>query len=307
MRAGRLGLVVALAVAVTALAASLVAVSATAAYTSAPSAEVFASRVFSTAAIPPGATATATLRSTFLSYDAASVGPRKGLTDVHALYLVDESPDAVIDYVRSHPPAHGRVTGSEHVAVFTTMAIGTVVVTLPVSPPHEYLAMLDYDVARVRGGETELRVDSQTVWEPLRPAVELAPDRGVVVHVTGYEKIGNPRTNSRGPVTVTLAGKEAGTFVKALNSLPLGSGGCWEDPIDYTIQIVPKGKATPVFIARACGKGTLLVTVDGKTSAGNEPFPPLYDAGCSLFEAVKALLPRSAAGTRRLRCHSNVA
>jgi len=168
-------------------------------------------------------------------------------------------------------------------------------VSLPVSGPHDYLAELAYYFQPVgtTGDETEIRVDSQTVWEPSRPAGELAPAGGIV-EVTGYSLI-SAASPSSGPVTVQLNRARANALRAAVDALPLGPQAfCHENSLLYRVIFRPaKGSASLFEVdGWACG-ATVVVTKHGRAMA------PLYDATCSLLRAVGGVLPSNqAAGTR---------
>ena len=87
-----------------------------------------------------------------------------------------------------------------------------------VSGQHEYLAELVYEFALVGDtNETEIRVDSQTVWEPSRSAAEQAPAGGIV-EVTGFSQTSDADPSS-GPVTVQVNRAQARALRAALNAL----------------------------------------------------------------------------------------
>ena len=135
--------------------------------------EAFAQMVLGEASIPPSARLTSHIASSWLRSPIEMPG-FSDLIDVHRLYLVDELPVSVESYVETHLPKGAKVTSDET----DSRPAGTVtgfVVSLPISGPHECLAQLGYEIVFVAGtDDTELRVDSQTVWLPSRSAGELA-------------------------------------------------------------------------------------------------------------------------------------
>jgi hypothetical protein len=168
-------------------------------------------------------------------------------------------------------------------------------VSFRVSGPHEHFAGLAYYFQPVgtTGEETEIRVDSQAVWEPSRSAAELAPAGGTV-EVTGFSLLSTTKASS-GPVTVRLSVARADKLRAAVNALPLGPPpSCMEDALLYRI-VFRSTKGTPASL-EADGWGcsaVVLVAEHGRSMA------PLSDVTCSLLHAVLAVLPAGAAeGTR---------
>ncbi|MGA2530437.1 MAG: hypothetical protein ABSG36_14925 [Acidimicrobiales bacterium] len=120
-----------------------------------------------------------------------------GLIDLHRFYLVDELAGAVEGYVQVHLPKGAQVTISTGFGTAPTGGSSGYAVSLPVSGPHQHLAELVYYFQPVgtMGDETEIRVDSQTVWEPSRSAEELAPSGGIV-EVIGFSQTGGVDSTS---------------------------------------------------------------------------------------------------------------
>ena len=214
------------------------------------------------------------------------------LIDLHRLYLVNELPDSVQNYLQTHLPKGAKVITTGGGPTGATTAL---VVSLSVAGPHEYLAQLAYEFASVGPSKvTEIRVDSQTVWVPSRPPGELAPAGGIV-EVTGYSRISAASLSSR-LVTVQLNRAQAKALRAAVNALPLGpSASCMENSLLYRIVFRPaKGSASSFEV-----DGWLCVAGVGVTKHGRA-MAPLHDATCSLLHAVAGVLPRNkAAATRR--------
>ena len=148
------------------------------------SAKQFALRVLNKASLPPHARLTTKDVSRSLGRPLETPG-LGDLIDLHRLYLVNELPDSVQNYVETHLPKGAKVISTMLDGGQTAATTG-LVVSLSVAGPHEYLAQLAYEFASVGPSKvTEIRVDSQTVWLPSRPPGELAPAGGIV-EVTGY-------------------------------------------------------------------------------------------------------------------------
>ncbi len=251
----------------------------------------FALRVQGEATVPPGARSTHKVLCGWLLHAASSVGI-SGLTDLHKLYLVAKSPDEVESYLEAHL-RHGAKATSSGNGSSPQCTEEDVEVSLPTSGNNEYLAQLVYTFSPVGTG-SELRIDSQTVWVPNRPAGEVAPTEGVM-EVTGFSQISDARGSS-GPVTVRVSNSEAATIRRVFNALPRGPRVlCTEDSILFEITIRSKAGGPPFFTADGdeCGD-TVAVTEHQET------VPPLHDRNCSLLRAVAKLLPPKAKSTREM-------
>lgn len=249
----------------------------------------FALRVLKEATIPAGARETHKVACGFLSAPATSLAIGD-FTDLHKLYLVPESVDQVENYVEDHL-AHGAKVTSTGNGSGPQCSDEDVEVTLPLSGENEYLAELIYTFAPIGTG-SELRVDSQTVWVPNRPAGEVAPNGGLM-EVTGFSAISDARASS-GAVTVRLTNSQAQGIRTDFDVLPRGPRVfCLEDSLVFEITVRSKAGLPPFFTADgdSCGATVLVSDHDGN-------LPPLYDRDCSLLKAVARLLPPQAEGTR---------
>src|ERR1017187_6386436 len=236
----------------------------------------FALRVLREASVPPHAGLTTkdvsgSLGRVFETPDVVS------MIDLHRFYLVDELAGTVEGYVGAHLPKGAQWTTSTGFGTAPTGGAMGYAVSLPVSGPHDYFAELAYYFQPVgtTGDETEIRVDSQTVWEPSRSAGELAPTGGIV-EVTGFSKVSI--FGSSGPITVRLDNTQTRALRAVLNALPLApsASGCHEDALLYRITFRPRAGAASSFQADgwACPP-VVLVTEHGRSMA------PLSDAECS--------------------------
>jgi hypothetical protein len=222
----------------------------------------------------------------------------EGLIDLHRFYVVDELAGAAEIYVAAHLPKGAAVAISTSGGTAPTGGSEGYAVSLPVSGPHEYLAWLAYYFQPVGtgGDETEIRIDSQTVWEPRRSAGELAPAGGIV-EVTGFSQTSGANPSSV-PVTFQLNRKQARALRAAFNALPLGPpascGGTQDLPL-YRIVFRPTTRSAALFEAEAgtCTPADVVVTTHGSE------MPPLYDRTCSLLRAVVAVLPAGKADATR--------
>ena len=140
---------------------------------------------------------------------------------------------------------------------------------------------------------TEIRVDSQTVWEPSRSAGELAPTGGIV-EVTGFSKVSI--FGSSGPITVRLDNTQTRALRAVLNALHLR-------PPSRVVMRMPFSTGSPS--ARGRGRHyhsrptvglvrpwSLSHNMDGTWRRSLTP-------DCSLLRAVVDVLPpHEAKGTR---------
>ncbi len=248
----------------------------------------FALRVLKQATIPPGARSTRKLLCGLLAHAASSIAI-SDLTDLHKLYLLAKSPDDVKSYVESHLRHGAKVTSSGN-GGSPQCTEEDVEVSLPTSGSNEYFAQLIYSIAPVRSG-SELRIDSETVWVPNRPAEEVAPTGGVM-EVTGFSQ-SSAMEGSSGPVKVALGNPQAAAIRNVFNALPRAPRVlCTEDSVLFEITIRSKAGLPPFFTADGdeCGD-TVFVTEHQET------LPSLHDRNCSLLRAVAKLLPPKAKST----------
>ena len=256
------------------------------------SAKPFALSVLNEAVLPPHARLTTKDVSRSLGRPVETPG-LGDLIDLHRLYLVNGLPDSVQSYVETHLLKGAKVI-TTMLGSGQTGATTGLVVSLSVAGPHAYLAQLAYEFASVASSNvTEIRVDSQTVWEPSRPPGELAPAGGVV-EVTGYSRI-SAASSSSGPVTVQLSRAQAKALRAAVNALPLGpTASCMENSLLYRIVFRPEKRSASSFEVDgwSCVAG-VGVTKHGRAMA------PLYDATCSLLHAVAGVLPSNRAAATR--------
>lgn len=251
----------------------------------------FAHHVLAQAPVPPGGQPTQvaeTLSPGWIRGSMTQPGVQ-GVVTLARRFLFDDTPSAVMGYVRNHLPAgaHAFSTGDE-----TGMA-ETLTVQLPVNGPHEYLAVLSYVVGPTDTTQThsELRVGAETVWVPSRPPAERAPPGGIVT-VTGYRHVSAP-DGSTGPVTAVAPAASGRRIIELLDALPRAPRSfCMESESMFVISVRPHHGAPPSMVARTSGcANALAVTVKGRR------FPMVSQRGCTLLRDVAALLPPTATAT----------
>jgi hypothetical protein len=247
--------------------------------------------VLGQATVPPGVQPTNTVVSSWLE-QAAQAPDVPGLIDLHELYLVDEPPNAVVNYVKAHLRV-GAVAGTG-TSNSPNSSATDVVISLPISGPNEYLSEVTYDAVPDGSSGAELRVDAQVVWLADRPAQEDAPS-DALVDVVGFSRISLDQGSS-GRVAVELSGRRTTELRKVLDALPLApQPTCMEDSLIYQIVFRPGPGLRPSFEADGyeCG-ATVLVTESGRSMS------PLHDTDCSLLRAVIGILPAHEANGTRL-------
>ena len=232
----------------------------------------FALRVLREAGIPPHARLTTKDVSGALGQVFETPGVA-GLIDVHRFYLVDELAGTVESYVEAHLPKGARWTTSTGFGTAPTGGKWLTQSRCRSPVPHDYLPSLPTASNRSARRQTEIRVDSQTVWEPSRSGGELAPAGGIV-EVTGFSEVSI--FGSSGPVTARLDNTQTETLRAVLNALPLApsASGCHEDALLYRITFRPRAGAASSFEADgwACPR-VVVVTEHGRNMA------PLSDGG----------------------------
>lgn len=251
----------------------------------------YAQQVLAAAIIPPGARSTTTVDSDFLKQAFETPG-MEDLIDIHALYAIEELPNAVETFVKTHVPSGAKATGTGTLGSPQGSADG-IEVSMPTSGPNENFAQLVYVIVADGANSTEFRIDAQVVWVPNRSAAELAPSNAVV-ELTGFTQtsLANP---SSGPVAIELSGAQANALETVVNSLPLAPHPfCMEDALLYRIVFRPAAASSQSFELDGyeCVR-TVLVLQDGKELS------PLSDASCYLLRAVIDLLPAGKADATR--------
>jgi hypothetical protein len=229
--------------------------------------------------------------SILLKQPLSSVSSNRGI-DLHRLYLVDELPSLVETFIRSNLNPEEEVSLSGWVGPSPSTA-DELVVSLPISGPHEYLAQIVYGIVPVGTSASEVRVDAQTIWEPKRSSKELISSHSGV-DLTGYARTSFV-TNALGPVAIKLDHTQAKRVTTIADDLPLAPlPACMESAIFYKLVFRSTEGSDTTFELEgtSCGS-TVLVTRNGQRLS------PLHDGTCSLLHAVIALLPRNKAnGTR---------
>lgn len=251
-------------------------------------AQAFAREVLGIAPVPAGATVWRGAPPTALA-SVLSVGVEP-LTDLHELYAVTVPPSAAGIVARL--PSGAAVTTSWNGSGPEGGSTGFVV-SVPTAGPNQYLAQLVYST--LSGGAADvLRIDAEVVWVADRPSSETIPS-SVRAVLTGFRTI-SAASGAAGPLSVNLDPTQSARLSAIVDALPLGATAiCAEDAELYAIHFQAGSGATYTVTGSVCGRAVRL-SIDGHAQ------PLLSDRACSLLDAVRSLLPPSAAGSRGPFC-----
>jgi hypothetical protein len=190
--------------------------------------------------------------------------------DVADSWTVPETADTVLTYVQNHLPAGLTSDGSGGGPVGAEVVFDRT----PAGPADEG-ATVYVAVAPDAAGGTDLRVDVQDTWEPVRPALEQVPTGvtgATLVRRTGLTRTPPPPTT----VTIHVGAVIARHIAALLNALPSEAGGPAGagGGADTTITVRFDGDADSVQFVVAGGFYDA-VTV----RAASRPMPTLSGAG----------------------------
>jgi hypothetical protein len=188
--------------------------------------------------------------------------------DVADSWTVPEAADEVLNYVQHHVPPGLTWDGSGGGPIGTA----DVSYRAPAGPADEG-ARLYFEVAPDPAGGTDLRVDVQDRWQPVRPALEQVPATvmgATLVRRTGLRETPLP------PITIHVGADIARHIAALLNALPSEAGGAPDagGGADTTISVSFDGDPGKVQYVVA-GSFYNAVTVD----APSEAMPTLSGAG----------------------------
>jgi hypothetical protein len=251
-------------------------------------AHVDARRILSLARLPAGATAESADPARRALLKSAALSTAGGaLVDLHRFYRVPGSPNAVLAWLRDHPPAGTRPLGSGTVSGPGYRVDGLAFSLRPTD--RESARSLVVSVTAARGDGTALRVDAQVVWIVPRQSTEAVP-RGVrLVTATGRSvDILTGRVTTTGPADVTAPDKVA-RIVRLVNELPIVQPGAIACPLDTGAGAVLKfydrqgGAVVAQADAGASGCGVVGFWLQGRVE-------PALSGGPGLIDRVNRLL-----------------
>jgi hypothetical protein len=216
----------------------------------------------------------------------------KELVDDHRLWIVPGSPQAVLSWFGTRPIPGSLLVGHGSEGRYSTQQLSFEIFWLaPLGQVLPYRELM-IGVAQDPAGNVVLRVDTQIVWAPTRPAGTFVPDTAARVVVTDTpepdisDTIGSPRSRrSSDPAVVHH-------FVSVVNAMPEATDGV----IDC-----PAFSGDRYTLAFESGTGVTLgtVTLNDDECFGISIDVPgvasisLSDPGEDLLHALNAFLPPS--------------
>jgi hypothetical protein len=206
------------------------------------------------------------------------------LVDDHAWWVVPETTQAVLQYVKDHPPpgsSPGFSGGSVVPGKPTVTASGF---QWPAIPGQLSIRWLIVAVAQLTDGSTGVRADSEVVWITPRPPSERIPATARRVVVTDSRG----GTLVQGPITITSRAMVA-KLVSLLNRLPAWQPGVYSCPADFGWRIrlafYADRRSSPIAVAAIDPNGCGVV----RLALAGKALPALAD-GYSAAKRVSALI-----------------
>jgi hypothetical protein len=175
------------------------------------------------------------------------------LVDAHSWWRVPGTLDAILAYLKAHPPrgesSSGTGSGSSRVSGpgSRTVSYGEVTFDFPAPPGVLDSRTLTVKATSIGADVTAVRVDAEDAWEIPRPSSERIP---AGVHEIDVVRaiVGRPPTVSAHVVDAS----EVAAIVKLLDALPVVQPGVIGCPM------IPAGAATVTLTFRAKSGGVLL-------------------------------------------------
>jgi hypothetical protein len=191
--------------------------------------------------------------------------------DYHHWWVVlGESPAALLQYVRDHPPHGGRPAVSGSFNLRGQPALSGIGFTWPPKPGRLGMRALVVEAVELADGSTGVRADSQVVWIKPRPKSERIP--------AGARRLVLTTTRSRqliqGPLTFRSS-RAIHHVVRLLNALPALQPGVVACPADWGSQVrlsfYDRRGARPLAsaVVDPSGCGVVRLTIRGRAQ------PPL--------------------------------
>jgi hypothetical protein len=198
------------------------------------------------------------------------------LLDKVSWWLAPGQPQHVLAWEQAHLPHQFASAGTSSAGDHGTIYMWGAQFSLPPVPnllPERYLLV---EVVSAGGGKTAIRVDSQVIWLPVKPASERVPSSAQVVTLTFPAGIGSGNIRRTGPVTVTdpAVVRRIAALVDGLPlapwayiSCPMYTGG----GVVLTFRARVGGPVLATVSATADGCPPATVTVDGKQQPALNP------------------------------------
>ena len=188
--------------------------------------------------------------------------------DDHAWWVLPDSPDSVLAYVKAHPPAGSTAFSSGTGGGGSQPTESSIGLGWPPITGELGTRWLIVGAVQLANGSTGVRADSEVVWITPRPPSERVPRRARRVVVT------NTRggTVVQGPFTVTSRAMVA-RIVSLLNGLPAWQPGVYSCPADFGWRVrvafygtVAASSVPPLAVAvvTPTGCGVVQLSLAGK-------------------------------------------
>jgi hypothetical protein len=200
--------------------------------------------------------------------------------------VLGESPAAVLQYVKAHPPNGGRFALAGSFGLHGHPPLNGIEFGWPAKPGRLSTRWLGIEAVQLQDGSTGVRADSQVVWITVRPKSERIPpgSRRLVLTTTRSGKL------IQGPLTVTSPGAIRRS-VRLLNALPADQPGVFACPADFGSLIrlafyrAASGVDRPLAMAVVdpSGCGVVRLTIRGRRE------PPL-GGGLTLARRLSRVL-----------------
>jgi hypothetical protein len=209
--------------------------------------------------------------------------------DLHRSWLVTMPPAAVMAWLRAHPPAGLRESGSGSSSISGSSGGKVTTQAIDFGKPIDFGAPIGgaavsgdlwVAVTDAPGGGSEIRADAVTTWTPTRPAGATIPagvSRIVVAH-----SLPTGSTPSVHHLAVTRA-RDVAALRTAVNALPRARRGAFSCPLDrgesYDLTFDGPGGQAPIATVRAQMDGCRGVTlhVAGQSEIALEGSERLHD------------------------------
>lgn len=156
------------------------------------------------------------------------------VVDVHAWWLVPDTPKQVLAHIREHLPVEARHTLSGSLAGSGVPPNETEGFAWP--PVAQVLSTrwLVVKVVQLPSGSTALRADAEVVWVTPRPASETVPLDAHLLRVSVLHTLGSTPRHAGHPFTLTATDK-IDRIVALLNELPAAQPGTRNCPADFGV------------------------------------------------------------------------
>lgn len=190
------------------------------------------------------------------------------LVDAHSWWRVPGTMDAVLAYVKAHPPSGSSPGGSGsgsalvYPGASTTVTVGEVTFSFPARPGVLDSRTLIVEAVSIGAGATAVRVDAEDVWEIPRSASERIP--------AGVHEVDLVRGVAGRPPSVSahvVDASKVAAIVRLVDALPIVQPGAVNCPM------IPAGAPAVTLTFRAKSGGAVLAQASQLALAIETPTP----------------------------------